>query len=100
MIPGTVTVSDENQSKHKEVTSESSRLTDEASTRQSSMPRENKWSGRVDSKGFRILTSQIVDVQHLTQDELVGYLKDSIIYEDGMRVGDILRFSRFCLNFN
>jgi len=46
-------------------------------------PRESKWSGSVDSKGFRILKDQVCDMQQLTQDQVVSILKDSIIYEDG-----------------
>lgn len=46
-------------------------------------PRESKWSGRVDSKGFRILTEQVVDMQHLTEDAVLCVLRDSILYEDG-----------------
>jgi len=45
-------------------------------------PRLTKWSGRTDSKGFRILENQVADLSHFTQDDLVSILKDSVLYED------------------
>jgi 23S rRNA-/tRNA-specific pseudouridylate synthase len=46
------------------------------------LPRRSKWGGRLDSKGFRILEDQTVDVQRLTEDDLINVIRDSIIYED------------------
>jgi len=48
------------------------------------LPKHSKWSGRVDSHGFRILQDQVVDVQQLTEDQVLTILKDSIIHEDGI----------------
>jgi RluA family pseudouridine synthase len=45
-------------------------------------PRQSKWTGRLDSKGFRLLEGQVIDINHLTQDDLVSILKDSVIYDD------------------
>jgi len=50
------------------------------------LPKYSKWSGRVDSRGFRILQDQVVDVQQLTEEEVILILKDSIIHEDGIYV--------------
>lgn len=36
----------------------------------------------IDSRGFRILQDQVVDVQQLTQEQILLILKDSIIHED------------------
>jgi hypothetical protein len=47
------------------------------------LPRESKWDHLTDSKGFRILKNQVIDLQQRLQDEVVSILKDSIIYEDG-----------------
>ena len=47
-------------------------------------PKYCKWSGRVDSHGFRILQDQVVDVQQLTQEQVLMILKDGIIHEDGI----------------
>jgi len=38
----------------------------------------------VDSRGFRILTDQVVDVQQMTEEQVLLMLKDSIIHEDGI----------------
>lgn len=46
--------------------------------------------GKVDSKGFRILSEQVTNVQYLTEDAVVQLLKDSILYEDGKDLGVIL----------
>jgi len=48
------------------------------------LPKDSKWTGRVDSRGFRILQDQVVSVQQLTQEQLLLILKDSIIHEDGI----------------
>jgi len=47
------------------------------------LPKHSKWSGRVDSHGFRILQDQVIDVQQLTEQQVILILKDSIIHEDG-----------------
>jgi len=47
-------------------------------------PKDSKWSGRVDSHGFRILQDQVVNVQQLTQEQVLLILKDGIIHEDGI----------------
>jgi hypothetical protein len=54
-----------------------------SATADSVSPRESKWDYATDSKGFRILKNQVVDLQQRLQDEVVTILKDSIIYEDG-----------------
>ena len=38
----------------------------------------------MDSRGFRILTDQVVDVQQMTEEQVLLMLKDSIIHEDGI----------------
>ena len=48
------------------------------------LPKGRKWTGRVDSRGFRILKDQVVNVQHLTQEQVLLILKDSIVHEDGI----------------
>ena len=48
------------------------------------MPKDSKWTGQVDSRGFRILTDQVVDVQQMTEEQVLLMLKDSIIHEDGI----------------
>jgi len=48
------------------------------------LPKDSKWTGRIDSHGFRILQDQVVDVQQLTQEQVLLTLKDSIIHEDGI----------------
>ena len=50
------------------------------------MPKDSKWTGQVDSRGFRILTDQVVDVQQMTEEQVLLMLKDSIIHEDGICV--------------
>jgi len=60
------------------------------------LPKHSKWSGRVDSHGFRILQDQVVDVQQLTQEHLLLTLKDSIIHEDGI-CAFVLSFIRVVL---
>jgi len=50
------------------------------------LPKDSKWTGRVDSHGFRILQDQVVNVQQLTQEEILLILKNSIIHEDGIYV--------------
>ena len=53
------------------------------------LPRESKWTGSVDSKGFRLLKRQVLDLQECTQDEVVSLLKDSMVYEDGIFIYEI-----------
>jgi len=48
------------------------------------LPKDSKWTGQVDSRGFRILTDQVVDVQQMTEEQVLLMLKDSIIHEDGI----------------
>jgi len=48
------------------------------------LPKDSTWSGRVDSKGFKILQDQVIDVQQLTQEQVLLILKDSVIHEDGI----------------
>jgi len=55
------------------------------------LPKNRKWSGRLDSRGFRILTDQVINVQQLTQEQVLLILKDSIIHEDGTNA--VLHFS-------
>ena len=46
-------------------------------------PSKMKWTGKVDSKGFRILQDQVLNLEYLSEDVIVKILRDSIIYEDG-----------------
>ena len=46
-------------------------------------PSKTKWTGKVDSKGFRILEDQVLNLEYLTEDVVTKILKDSIVYEDG-----------------
>jgi len=46
-------------------------------------PSQTKWTGKVDSKGFRILEDQVLNLEYLTEDVVTKILKDSIVYEDG-----------------
>lgn len=46
------------------------------------IPSKMKWTGKVDSMGFRILEDQVLNLEYLTEDVITKILKDSIIYED------------------
>ena len=41
-----------------------------------------RWAGAVDSKGFRILKSQVVNLQSVPSSVVIKLLHDSILYED------------------
>lgn len=45
-------------------------------------PKFQKWQGEVDSKGFRKLKSQVLDIQQLPEEVVLNILKDSVLYED------------------
>ena len=44
---------------------------------------DKTWHGKKDSKGFRILSGQTVNWDHLLLDDVVSILKHHILYEDG-----------------
>ena len=45
-------------------------------------PNLAKWTGAVDSKGFRKLKDQVLDIQNLQEEVVIKILKNSIIYEN------------------
>lgn len=49
-------------------------------------PNKVKWQGKVDSKGFRILTAQVIDLQRVPEDTVLQILKKNIIFENGIVV--------------
>lgn len=56
-------------------------------------PNKVKWQGKIDSKGFRILTAQVIDMQHVPEDTVLQILKKNIIFENGIVV---LNCNKFC----
>jgi len=46
-------------------------------------PRKQKWSGKVDTLGFRILKDQTMNLDYVPDEEMITILKDSILFEDG-----------------
>ncbi len=46
-------------------------------------PHMSKWTGKVDSRGFRILKDQILDIQNLPEYAVVQIIQNSVIYHDG-----------------
>ena len=51
-------------------------------TEEPSLAGKTKWSGALDTKGFRILKDQVLDIQKVPQDVVVRILQDSILYEN------------------
>jgi len=58
-------------------------------------PKDSKWTGRVDSHGFRILQDQVINVQQLTEEQILLILKDSIIHEDGTSAVNAVFYLRY-----
>ena len=52
------------------------------------------WDGKVDSRGFRILSSQVVDLKYHLEEDIVHLLKKRIIYEDGLSFNFIMHTYR------
>lgn len=55
-------------------------------------PNKVKWQGKVDSKGFRILTAQVIDLQRVPEDTVLQILKKNIIFENGIVILNCNKF--------
>ena len=51
-----------------------------------------KWSGKVDTQGFRILKDQTLNLDTVSDDIMIQMLRDSVLYEDGKYICSVWTF--------